>query len=255
MSWLRKLFGKGKPEELPVKEAELADTAPLKPDFPHTESVLPQWKYFATGSAQSAGLERESNEDSLLTLFGKTFGEDELEGFGLFCVADGAGGQGHGMLASSLAIKTAARQLVKGALLTILQSEFNGGLLDMKELFQEAFERANDMVLREGQGGVTTLTAAMIYNDEMIIGHVGDSRAYTLQEEQIKMLTRDHSFPWRLVEIGQLSEEEAREHPKRNLLWNAIGQADKINIDIDIHPIPRGGHLLICSDGLWAWLR
>ena len=87
----------------------------------------------------------------------------------------------------------------------------------------------------------------------MTIAHVGDSRAYTVSEDgQVEVLTRDHSLVQRLVELGQITDEEAAVHPQKNVLYRALGQGEPFSPDIRTIPTPQHGYLLICSDGLWG---
>jgi serine/threonine protein phosphatase PrpC len=220
------------PKKDAAPEPDLADTAPLSPD---NLDQIPSSKVresLEAGTAQSIGLERENNEDSVFMMYGASYGEEALPEFGLFCVADGAGGLGHGELASSI--------------------EETDSELGIEDIARQAIEYANAQVIESANGGVTTLTVAMLINGQMVIGHVGDSRAYMVENGRPRLLTRDHSYSWRLVEIGQITPEEAMEHPKRNQLWNAVGQGNNLVIEIDTYPQPHGGYLLICSDGLWG---
>lgn len=233
-------------------EPDLADTAPLSPDnldqFPSTKVR----ESLEAGTAQSIGLERENNEDSVFMMYGASYGEEALPEFGLFCVADGAGGLGHGELASSIALRAVVSNLMENAVLKELQLEETDTELGIEDIARQAIEYANTQVIESANGGVTTLTVAMLMNGQMVIGHVGDSRAYMVENGRPRLLTRDHSYSWRLVEIGQITPEEAMEHPKRNQLWNAVGQGNNLVIEIDTYPQPHGGYLLICSDGLWG---
>lgn len=248
LSWLRG------PSTETVAEPDLADTAPLRPqavDQPPTTKIR---ESLEAGSAQSTGLERETNEDSLLMMFGNSYGEEALPDFGIFCVADGAGGLGYGELASSIAVRSVVHSLMEDGVLKALELGTGDVQADMEQLAQRAFERANEAVREGANGGVTTLTVALVLNGRMTIGHAGDSRAYLIENGRAKLLTRDHSYSWRLVEIGQISAEEAMDHPKRNQLWNAVGQGSNLVVEIDTYPQPQGAQLLLCSDGLWGEL-
>jgi serine/threonine protein phosphatase PrpC len=87
----------------------------------------------------------------------------------------------------------------------------------------------------------------------MTIAHVGDSRAYHIDNGgEIRMLTRDHSLVRRLEEMGQITAEEAQIHPQRNVLYRALGQGEPFEPEIQSHRLPHNGYLLICSDGLWG---
>ena len=89
--------------------------------------------------------------------------------------------------------------------------------------------------------------------DQLTIAHVGDSRAYTVTADGVmQLLTRDHSLVKRLVELGQITEQEASYHPQRNVLYRALGQGETLEPDISTLLAPKGGYLTICSDGLWG---
>ncbi|MFQ5942713.1 MAG: PP2C family protein-serine/threonine phosphatase [Anaerolineales bacterium] len=243
-------FRGGKEEQVP--EPDLADTAPLSPDSIDQISPAKLRESLEAGSAQSVGLERENNEDSVFMMYGSSYGEEALPEFGIFCVADGAGGLGHGELASSIAMKAVISNLMENAVLKVLQLDESETEPSIEDIARQAVENANEEVIESANGGVTTLTVAIIINGQMVIGHVGDSRAYMVENGKLRLLTRDHSYSWRLVEIGQISTEEAMEHPKRNQLWNAVGQGNNLVIEVDTYPQPHGGYLLLCSDGLWG---
>ena len=240
------------PKEQVAPEPDLADTAPLSPDSLDQISGAKIRESLEAGTAQSIGLERENNEDSVFMMYGTSYGEEALPEFGLFCLADGAGGLGHGELASSIALRAVVSNLMENAVLRELQLEETDTELGIEDIARQAIEHANEQVIESANGGVTTLTVAMLLNGQMVIGHVGDSRAYLVENGRPRLLTRDHSYSWRLVEIGQITPEEAMEHPKRNQLWNAVGQGNNLVIEVDTYPQPHGGYLLICSDGLWG---
>ena len=240
------------PKEQAAPEPDLADTAPLSPDSLDQISGAKIRESLEAGTAQSIGLERENNEDSVFMMYGTSYGEEALPEFGLFCVADGAGGLGHGELASSIALRAVVSNLMENAVLRELQLEETDTELGIEDIARQAIEHANEQVIESAIGGVSTLTVAMLLNGQMVIGHVGDSRAYLVENGRPRLLTRDHSYSWRLVEIGQITPEEAIEHPKRNQLWNAVGQGNNLVIEVDTYPQPHGGYLLICSDGLWG---
>ena len=118
---------------------------------------------------------------------------------------------------------------------------------------EKGVEEANETVLRRDLGGGTTLTAALVLGERLTIAHVGDSRAYLIDmDRNIEVLTRDHSFVNRLIELGQITQQEAAVHPQRNVLYRALGQGEPFVPDIITAPLPHPGFLLICSDGLWG---
>ena len=96
----------------------------------------------------------------------------------------------------------------------------------------------------------TTLTAAMLRDDEVAFGHVGDSRAYVLRDGQLKRLTKDHSLVEELRRQGRLTEEQAEEHPQRSIITRALGPEPSVNVDTMTFPARDGDVFLLCSDGL-----
>jgi protein phosphatase len=98
----------------------------------------------------------------------------------------------------------------------------------------------------------TTLTAAVILGRRLYIAHVGDSRAYLFSDGKLRLLTTDHSYVRRLLDTGQLTEEEAAVHPQRNMLYKAVGQGGDLDVDTFTQTLPKQGKLVLCSDGLWG---
>ncbi len=230
----------------------LVDTEPVPILTGEIPEITVVRRHLQAGSAQSAGITRENNEDSLLMLYGATLGVEPTLGFGLFCVADGAGGHGHGEVASALAVRTVAENFVAEALRGVLSQDKHADSAVMESFAKKAIQQAHYAVVEDGRGGVTTLTIALVFGDQLTVGHVGDSRAYLFNGKDSDLLTRDHSYPWRLVEIGEITPEEALQHPKRNLLWNALGQGTDPVVDVVSRPVALGSRLLLCTDGLWG---
>jgi len=203
--------------------------------------------------AQSVGLLRDHNEDSMFMLSTTITGSDEQLPFGLYIVADGMGGHSNGEVASSIAVRTVAHRVIERLYTPLLKSPGSSPEVSIQEVMQESTLEAHEIITREAPGGGTTLTAALILGSQMTITHVGDSRAcYISPQGELKVLTRDHSLVQRLVELKQLSPEEAAIHPQRNVLYRALGQGEPLEPDIQTFPLPEGGSLLICSDGLWG---
>jgi protein phosphatase len=205
------------------------------------------------GTGQSVGIERGHNEDALLVLTGQLSGADPIPDFGLFVVADGMGGHRAGEIASAVSIRTVAKMLTQETIMQLLANDRSELDKPLQDLLRDALEEANRAVVEQVPGGGTTLTAVVLLGRQMTIGHVGDSRAYYIQDGKTEILTRDHSLVERLKELGQLSAEEAAVHPQRNVLYRAIGQGANLEVDISTQSAPTGGgNLLICSDGLWG---
>lgn len=97
----------------------------------------------------------------------------------------------------------------------------------------------------------TTITAVAIAGDQLLIGHVGDSRAYLIEGNEITQLTRDHSWVADQVRLGLLTPEDAKTHPRRSMITRAVGLSDEVKVDSGTFPLPKRMDLLICSDGLY----
>ena len=159
----------------------------------------------------------------------------------LFAVADGMGGAQAGELASRLAAE-ALRE--------------NGGAGNGEErvaaLMQEAnrrvYERSSKDSAVSGMG--TTMTVALVQEGEVVVGHVGDSRAYRLRDGRLEQLTEDHSLVAELMRDGKLSPEEAETHPQRSVITRVLGTDPDVDADIDRVDARPGDVFLLCSDGL-----
>lgn len=184
------------------------------------------------------GLVRDHNEDHFAFL--------DLGTRTLFVVADGMGGHDAGEMASTLAVKAACSEVRDGA----------ARGTDPRALVERAVQRANTEVKREasrtGSNMGTTLSVALVSEGIAYIGSVGDSRVYWIENGSIAQITEDHSVVAKLVAAGQLTKEEARNHPRSNLLYRTIGNDDKVTVNTYRKELTRGGTLLLCTDGLWG---
>lgn len=181
------------------------------------------------GSRTDIGYVRDHNEDSLIIIPP------------LFAVADGMGGHEAGEIASEITVNTLA--------------ELAPSHLDAEGL-TAAVEAANYNVMKAPRQGVgrdgmgTTLTAAMLEGERLLIAQVGDSRAYLLHKGHLQQITRDHSLMADLIEAGQITPEEARVHPNRSVITRAIGSDIHMRPDIYELNVDAGDRILLCSDGL-----
>lgn len=202
---------------------------------------------------QSVGRQRELNEDSLFAINTTIAGNNSNPPFGLFIIADGMGGHQYGEVASNTAIRTISGYVLKKFHNTLFSSPSVNIEESLQEILQNAIMEAQRNVLREAPGSGTTVTAALIVGQQLTIAHVGDSRAYLLYpDKRMEAITRDHSLVRRLEELGQITSAEAAVHPQRNVLYRALGQGETLEADMVTLPFPVGGHLMICSDGLWG---
>jgi serine/threonine protein phosphatase PrpC len=243
MSLLRRMFSQPKESaDMPAAES------PRSASQSRARQLL-------VGHASDVGLVRSHNEDAALLIESVFEGDQTAEAMGLFVVADGMGGHQAGELASSLAARTVAGNLLQDIYLPYLrQAAHQADQLPLTEALQQAVETANRAVHDQVPGSGTTLTCALIMNSRAYLAHVGDSRAYLYYNAELKQVTRDHSYVDKLVELGQISAEAAAVHPQRNVLYRAVGQGDQLEIDIYLLDLPSGSRLLLCSDGLWGML-
>lgn len=205
------------------------------------------------GCAQSIGRQRDHNEDALFTLTTTLTSADGSIPFGLYIVADGMGGHQFGEVASGIAIRVVASTVVRKLYTTLLNLQPSAPEQSLLEIMQEGSQEAHRAIARQAPGGGTTLTAILIFGNQMTVTHVGDSRAYSIKPGgEMEMLTRDHTLVQRLVELGRISTDEAAVHPQKNVIIRALGQGEQYDPDINTMQIPETGYLLLCSDGLWG---
>ena len=248
---LDRIFGKKEIEESTAQTAPLSLGNVEASDSHHSTKLTPP--QLIVGSAQSIGKVRDHNEDSLFVLNTVLAGEDEGIPVGLFIIADGMGGHQHGEVASDVAVRAMAGNLIRKLFLPIVSEEVTAEMESLQEVMLQGIQIAQEAVKKQAPGGGTTLTTAFLLGDQLTIAHVGDSRAYFYApDNDLQVITRDHSLVRRLQELGQLTEKEAAVHPQRNVLYRAIGQGEPFDPDINTHPFPNPGGLLLCSDGLWG---
>ena len=269
-AFLDKLFGKKEalaapalalqpPSPPPAVTAPLSmDTEELDPNAisqpaPPTQPLakrleLPQ---FIVGCSQSVGRQRDHNEDALFTLTTNLVSDTTQMPFGLYMIADGMGGHQHGEIASGISVRSMANHVIKKLYMPLFGLSGEQSEDSLQEIMQTGVLEAHRSILKNAMGGGTTLTAVLVMGNQMTITHVGDSRAYAIhQDGRMQILTHDHSLVKRLQELGQITADEAAIHPQRNVLYRALGQGEPFEPDVSTFPIPRAGHLLICSDGL-----
>jgi serine/threonine protein phosphatase PrpC len=184
------------------------------------------------------GAVRKKNEDAVLC-------DSSL---GLFIVADGIGGRLAGEIASSTAVSITSK---------IVRSDPDES---PHILLKQAFYEANNVLFQAGKnpeqlGMGTTMTAAMANDKEIFWAHVGDSRAYLIDKNGIQQLTEDHSLVQELLKEGNITADEARNHPQKNILVRSLGQESLVNVDIGHNYWQKGDYLLLCSDGFYNMLE
>lgn len=190
------------------------------------------------------GLRRELNEDNLVML-------EKDTPIGLYVVADGMGGHDAGEIASDLTIK---------AVQYYFDEHTPADSTPLNEWLKGAAVAANKVVLAQ-QGDRaeerkmgSTLVMALVTEGQAHIANVGDSRAYRLTADHIEQISTDHSLVERLVQIGQLTREEARVHKQKNVIYSTIGDKEEMEIGLYQTNLQPGNRLLLCSDGLSGML-
>jgi serine/threonine protein phosphatase PrpC len=186
------------------------------------------------GKHSDVGQVREQNEDALLV-------DEKLA---LYAVADGMGGHRGGEVASATSLEALRAAVSRGE--SIIDA--------IKAANAAVYEAAADDPNLSGMG--TTLTAVIaLGGSSLLVGHVGDSRAYLVRKGSIEQLTEDHSLVEELVREGRLTREQADVHPQRAIVTRAVGVGADVDVDLYVLGVAEGDRLVLCSDGLNTMLR
>jgi serine/threonine protein phosphatase PrpC len=202
------------------------------------------------GMITDIGKVRKIDEDSILAA-DLSFGiNSESEKFLLLAVADGMGGAAKGEEASKIALNALTK--------TIIPELF--GTLSFTELLENGIKNANQEILDyttknpESSGMGTTTVCAVVKGNNIHLANVGDSRAYVISNDEIRRVTKDHSYVQALIDEGQITEEEAREHPQKNVITKAVGIMESVEPDTMKLTLDTDESLLLCCDGVIAHL-
>ncbi len=188
---------------------------------------------------------REHNEDSVIVV-------ENRDGDYLLAVADGMGGHSAGEVASSIAI-------------SYLGKRFHDGFMHMPktkavEWIRDSVSEINSLIFKytednpESKGMGTTLVIAIVTKDYILFGNIGDSSGYVVKDKEMHKVTYDHTLVNLLVTAGELTEEEAKHHPRKNVLMKALGISDPIDIDVFDCNMEISS-IMLCSDGLTTMLQ
>ncbi len=203
---------------------------------------------YASSALTDVGMKRNNNEDSYAL----------RPDLGLYIVADGMGGHSCGEVASKIAVS----QIVEFLENSKLDAEstwpylYDASLSFEGNKLRTAVSAANEKIQEyasqhaESRGMGTTVVAAMVHEDRLIMSHVGDSRAYMLRGGTLSALTSDHSWVNEQVKMGFLSQNEAQHHPFRNVITKALGTKGEALADVSETPLMAGDLVLMCTDGL-----
>ncbi len=195
------------------------------------------------------GLKRKSNQDCF---YYAKVGESVLWAV----VCDGMGGVNGGDVASNLAVKS-----IKESLSNEIWEELGEiQSSDIKKMLKNALKKANLKIFTNAQdnknltGMGTTAVLVAVVNDKIHVAHVGDSRAYLVRQGKINQLTIDHSMVQEMIDEGEITHEEAKMHPNKNIITRALGISKDVDVDYSMKTKKPGDAVIICTDGLTNYL-
>lgn len=207
------------------------------------------------GIASDIGMLRDNNEDSSFAMHWHSITVDDRPDFGFFVVADGMGGHLDGEKASGIAVQILAAEMMEKIYVPLLRDFHAADSPTILDALVSASEKANLAVIKRVPGGGTTLSTVAVIGNLAYLVHVGDSRAYLIHDDTIEQLTTDHTLVQRLIEMKELTPEEAEFYPQKNVLYRAIGQNEQLKVERLIRTLPPSSQVLICSDGLWDLVK
>ncbi len=192
------------------------------------------------------GMVRDMNQDAFKT--------GEFQNGGAWAVVcDGMGGVAGGQVASEICVNEVSSHIEKGYRKGMSMKSVKNLLVSAITAANiKVYETAEENLQYSGMG--TTVVAVVILNGFAAIAHIGDSRAYFINEEEIKQVTKDHSVVQFLIDTGRITVEQSRTHPDRNVITRAVGVSPEIEVDVDIIPVNKGDIVLVCTDGLYEYI-
>ena len=240
------------PPQPPEREQHRAETRVKRQLPPAPKPILTRQRHALTyGIASDIGMIRDNNEDACFGMQWHSITVDNRPDFGFFVIADGMGGHLDGEKAAGIAVQTLASEMLDKIYVPLLRNFSAGDSPTILEALVNASDKANRAVIKGVPGGGTTLSAIAIVGNLAYLVHVGDSRAYLVHDDTIEQLTTDHTLVQRLLEMNELTPEEAENYPQKNVLYRAIGQNEQLKMERLVRTLPSAAHILICSDGLW----
>ncbi len=231
-----------------IQRRPRAEPAPPRREPPREHKPKRALTY---GIATDVGKLRDNNEDACFAMQWHTMTVENRPDFGFFVVADGMGGHLDGERAAGIAVQTLASEMLQSVYMPLLRNFRAAEKTTILEALVAASEKANSAVIDAVPGGGTTLSTVAIVGNLAYLAHVGDSRVYLIHNDEIEQLTTDHTLVQRLVEMKELTPEEAEYYPQKNVLYRAIGQNESLKVERLIRTLPSAAQMILCSDGLW----
>jgi serine/threonine protein phosphatase PrpC len=212
--------------------------------MPHQlkERTMPEWMV-ESSQLSDVGQKRRHNEDYVGFYEPGQIADLETRGR-LYVLADGVGGAAAGEIASQYTVKK------------IIHSYYQSSDGDAASQLRRAIEGANADIFAQNlrrtdrREMATTVVAAIIQGNQLIVANVGDSRAYIVRGESIEQITEDHSLVAELISDGSITAEQAETHPYRNVILRSVGAHETVQVDIFSRQLTPGDLLILCSDGL-----
>ncbi len=204
---------------------------------------MAQQIFLNVAQCTDVGRKRQVNEDSMISIVPKDPQVMAKKG-ALFVVADGLGGHASGDVASEMAVSAMSN--------TYYRNEDE----DVAAALLQAVKRANALIYQRAiendvwYGMGTTCVAAVLQGGMAYMANVGDSRAYIARDGHIKQVSQDHSWVAEQVRVGSLTEEAARAHPQRNVIYRCLGEQADVEVDLFFEQVQEGDLLVLCTDGL-----
>ena len=208
-------------------------------------------EYIEIASSTDVGRRYDHNEDSISSVPEHAF----------VILADGMGGHNAGEVASAMAVDYVTQHVLDYIdKVDTLEMDAETGLTQYSDIVREAVQRANFEIFEAAKepkhhGMGTTIVVALMYENQMTVANVGDSRLYRYVNKSLKQVTKDHTLLQELVDQGFYTLEEAREAPNKNIVTRGLGAEESVEVDVCEEYISKGEKILLCSDGLTDMLE
>jgi protein phosphatase len=198
------------------------------------------------GFLSDVGKKRQVDEDAIIAVEYNTVFESKIKKKFLLVVADGMGGHARGEVASNIVASAIAENMSQPI---ISNSDYAS---DIKKSILTANKKIIDYTVEhpDSSGMGSTVVCAIVDGNHVHLGSVGDSRAYVISKEEIRQVTKDHSFVQELIDKGEITSEEAISHPRKNVITRAVGAYSEVEVDTMKLTLLDDEFLLLCCDGL-----